>query len=108
MQNYPVRTSHRVNLAPEALARVLQAHFESVHPQGDGVAASFGAISRIVVRANGRELNVDVTMNPKVSEEVARETIARYNRFLEAATGFNAKERAKRLRKSTSETSTGA
>ncbi len=39
-------------------------------------------------------------MNPKVTEEVARETIARYNRFLEETTGYSSKERAKRLRKS--------
>ncbi len=47
-------------------------------------------------------------MNPKVPEEVARETIARYNRFLEEATGFSAKERAKRLRKSATAAPTGA
>ncbi len=39
-------------------------------------------------------------MDPKVPEEVARETIRRYNAFLEDATGFTAKERAKRLKKS--------
>ncbi len=38
-------------------------------------------------------------MDPKVPEEVARETIARYNRFLEDVTGYTSKERARRLRK---------
>lgn len=100
MQNYPVRTSHRGNLTPAVLAHLLQSHFDSSELRGDGAAASYGAIARIFVRPSGRELNVDVSMNPKVPEDVARETIARYNRFLEEATGFNAKERAKRLRKS--------
>ena len=100
MQNYPVRASHRGNLAPEALGRIAREHFESVTVTSEDVAASFGAISRIVARASGRELAIEVTMNPKVPEETARETIARYNRFLEEVTGYSAKERAKRLRKS--------
>jgi hypothetical protein len=108
VQNYPVRTSHRGNLSPPALERIVTAHFESATTTGDSVSASYGAISRLVVRGTGRELSVDVTMNPKVPEEVARETIARYNRFLEEATGFSAKERAKRLRKSASAPGSGA
>lgn len=99
VQIYPVRSSHRAHLIPAELARLLAAYFESVATQGDSASGSFGAISHIVVRPQGRELSVEVTMNPKVPEDVARETIARYNRFLEEATGFSAKERAKRLRK---------
>ena len=102
MQNYPVRASHRGNLTPEGIERIAREHFESVGTSPEGVAASFGAISRIVARAVGRELSVEVTMNPKVPGEVARETIARYNRFLEEVTGYSSKERAKRLRKSAS------
>jgi hypothetical protein len=100
MQSYPVRATHRKGLAPEPLGELLRTHFEGVSV-ADGVAsASFGAIVRIAVRPNGRELSVDVTMNPKVPEDVAAETVQRYNRFLEEATGYSAKERAKRLRKS--------
>ena len=100
MQKYPVRTSHRANLQPASLERILAVHFDGVGGTGEERSASWGALSRIVVRADGKELAVEVTMNPKVAEEVARETIARYNRFLEEATGFSSKERAKRLRKS--------
>lgn len=108
MQNYPVRASHRGNLAPEAIERIANEHFGSAVATPQGVSASFGAISRIVARAAGRDLSIDVEMNPKVPEEVARETIARYNRFLEEVTGYSAKERAKRLRKSTSSPGAGA
>ena len=100
MQNYPVRTSHRGNLALPRLEELVRSHFDAATTLPDSVSTSFGAISRLTVRPAGRELSVDVTMNPKVPEEVARETIARYNRFLEETTGFNSKERAKRLRKS--------
>jgi hypothetical protein len=101
VQKYPVRPSHRANLAPEALARILATHFENVSGTGAERTASWGAIVRLSASADGRELRVDVTMNPKVPEEVARETIARYNRFLEEASGYSTKERAKRLKKAT-------
>jgi hypothetical protein len=108
VQKYPVRPSHRGNLAPEALERILRTHFETVGGAGEDRTASYGAISRLAVRAEGRELRVELAMNPKVPEDVARETIARYNRFLEEACGYNAKERAKRLKKSTAPPTPGA
>ncbi len=100
MQNYPVRAQARGNLEPEALERILRTHFGTATVSGDVVTAAYGAIEQLRARADGKELSIDLRMNPKVTEEVARETIARYNRFLEEATGYSAKERAKRLRKS--------
>ena len=103
-----MRQSHRANLKVEALERLLRAHFDSAESVGEEVRASYGAISQLTVRASGRDLRVNVVMNPKVPGDVAGETIARYNRFLEEATGYSAKERAKRLRKSAGESSSGA
>lgn len=100
MQKYPVRASHRGNLDPSALDRIVRTHFEHAEVAGGMTSASWGALARLSVRANGRELEVDVVMNPTVPDEVARETIVRYNRFLEETTGYTAKERARRLRKS--------
>ena len=95
-----MRPSHRKNLDPEALALIARTHFEGVRTEGGAVVASWGAIQQLSARPEKRELVVDLTMNPKVPEGIAAETIARYNRFLEEATGYGAKERAKRLRKS--------
>jgi len=100
VQRYPVRTSHRSQLSAETLQQKLAAEFESARIEAGVATAQYGALERISAHAEGRELEIDVTMNPKVPEEVARETIARYNRFLEAATGYSSKERAKRLRAS--------
>lgn len=100
MQKYPVRTTHRAGLAPESLVGVAQEAFGSAEVDGAAVAVRFGAIVSLRASAEGKELRIEVTMDPKVPEEVAQETIHRYNRFLEAATGYTAKERAKRLRKS--------
>jgi len=108
VQKYPVRATARNNLRLPALEEILRSCFGEAHTEGDLAVAAYGAISRIAVRAEGRELLVDPTMNPQVAEEVARETIRRYNDFLETATGFSAKERAKRLRKSASGGNSGA
>lgn len=108
MQTYPVRASHRANLAGPALLTIARSHFESAELVGDAVTVTFGAISHLSARASGRELLIDVTTDPKVSVEVARETIRRYNQFLEAVTGYSAKERAKRLRKSAGGAPAGA
>jgi hypothetical protein len=100
MQRYPVRTSHRRNLAPDALATVCRTLFDDVTTDGDAVSAHWGAIERLTARADGKELAVDLVMNAKVDATTAQETIRRYNAFLQEATGFSSKERAKRLRKS--------
>ena len=103
MQTYPVRTTHRKNLTLGAIGELARRHLGNVEVGPTEVHASFGAIERLVARPEGRGLALEVRTNPKVEEAVARETIARYNRFLEELTGFSAKERAKRLRKSAGE-----
>ncbi len=108
MQDYPVRATHRGNLATEALAGLARAHFDVSGVEAGAVVVSYGAISRLSARANGRELRIDLTMSPQVPEEVQRETIRRYNDFLEAVTGYSSKERAKRLRKSAGGPTSGA
>jgi len=103
VQSYPVRTSHRKNLELAALGVIAKSHFATVEVRAADVEASFGAIEHLSVRPDGRALAVEVRTNPRVDEAVARETIARYNRFLEEVTGYSAKERARRLRKSAGE-----
>ncbi len=95
-----MRASQRKLLTPDALRSLVARYFEAVGTDGPAVTGSYGAVSRLRTWMDAGELAVDVTMNPKVPEAMAAETIRRYNQFLEAATGFNAKERAKRLRKS--------
>jgi hypothetical protein len=108
VQRYPVRATHRRNLDADALAAVAAEFFEGIERNGDTVRMRWGAIDRLDARGDRRELVVDLTMNPKVPEDVQRETISRYNRFLEAATGYTAKERAKKIRKSAGEAPAGA
>ena len=103
MQRYPVRRTLWKSLTPEAIGQALRAHFETGSEAAGGaepLVATFGAISRLTARPVGHELEVDVVMNPQVPNDVAGETIRRYNQFLEEVTGFSSKERARRLKKS--------
>ena len=95
-----MRASQRKLLSAASLETICQECFGSAAIEGDSVRTEYGAITRLVARPAGAVLSIDLTMNPKVPEDVARETIRRYNQFLESATGFSSKERAKRLRKS--------
>jgi hypothetical protein len=99
VQKYPVKATARKELTSDRLAALCGTHFENVQRDGPKVSATYGAIAALSVWPDGKELAVDVSMNPKVAEDVARETIRRYNQFLEAATGFTSKERGKRLQK---------
>ncbi|MFZ1023992.1 MAG: DUF5611 family protein [Thermoplasmata archaeon] len=108
MQRYPVRTSHRGNLDLTSLTRCMESLFEGVSSDGKTITGHFGAIASIKVWSEGRELAVDVRTDPKVAVEVAQATVQRYNRFLEETTGYSAKERARRLRKSATGAAPGA
>jgi hypothetical protein len=103
MQEYPVRNTHRKGLTLPAIEDVARRHFDGVAREGEAVVAHWGAIERLSARPAGKALGIELVMNPKVESAVASETIRRYNLFLQDATGFNAKERAKRLKKSSGE-----
>lgn len=100
MQKYPVRASHRAGLNGPSLESLAKEHFGSAEREGERVRTRYGALVALVAGPDGKDLAVEVTMNPKVDLTVAAETVRRYNRFLEAVTGFTTKERASRLRKS--------
>ncbi len=98
-----MRNTHRAHLTSAELLPKARAAFETAEIENDLVVARFGAILRLTAQADGKELQIELAMDPKVSEGVAQDTIKRYNLFLADATGFSAKERAKRLRKSAAE-----
>ena len=64
----------------------------------------YGALKPLRVKMNSKnELEVITIADPDVANDVASESIRRYNKFLEAATGFNSKQRSKRLQKKAKE-----
>ncbi len=99
MQEYEVRRGHQENVQPEKLKEHMQRFFGSVQEREGKLVASFGALKEISVWPSGKNLNVDTQMDKNVTDDVAQDTIKAYNSFLEAATGYTAKERGRRAQK---------
>lgn len=105
MQEYEIRRGHYTKIDGGKIEDILRDVFGKFQKMEDGsYETSFGALARLYVKIKDKNtLLVETTMNPKVEENVASETIKKYNIFLEAATGFTAKERSKRLQKKAKE-----
>lgn len=91
-----MRPSVRAQLTLDRIATVCQEEFGVAERTQESVSSRFGAIDSLTVRPGKGEIQVELQMNSKVANEVAADTIRRYNRFLEALTGYTAKERAKK------------
>jgi hypothetical protein len=97
-----IRKGHFKDIEGDGLKRKLEEAFgPGATSDADGhLVVSYGALRSIRVKALSKtELLVETESDPAVSPEVAADTIRRYNAFLESATGFNSKERSKRLQK---------
>ena len=98
MTVYPVCRDTLPTLSPQALQAILTEVFGSARVEPGGLHATFGALKDLTVAVQGKGLEVRTLMDPSVPPEVQAETVRRYNRFLEQATGYTAKERAKRVK----------
>ncbi len=100
MQSYEIRRGHQRELEGGGLKEILREAFGGVSEAGGALVARYGALAKLTVRWDGKSaLNVETQMRTDVPQDVAASTIKAYNLFLERATGFSAKERAKRLQK---------
>ena len=73
-------------------------------PVGDGYAIACGAIRRLVSSPGpaGKTIQIEIETETEIDDDaVILDTIRKRNAFLEAATGFNSKERVKRAKKKT-------
>jgi hypothetical protein len=102
--DYDIKKGKFADIEGDGLRRITEETFGNANVEGDMVVTSFGALDRMETKIISKTaLSVCTKMKKDVSEEVATETIKRYNQFLEAATGFNAKERGKRAQKKAKE-----
>jgi hypothetical protein len=106
MEEFEVKrgsTKDLANRIPTELSR----HFGcEPEPAGDGWAITCSAIRRLVATPGpgGKTLRVEIETDPSVEDDaVILATIRKRNAFLEAATGFSAKERVKRSKKKVGE-----
>lgn len=103
MRAYELRRGHAKNIEGDKLRAIAAENFDSATVEGDKVVVSFGAIDKLTAWTDGKQLYVEMAMKPGVPDDVATDTITRNNRFLEAATGYSAKERSKRAQKAAKE-----
>lgn len=105
MQTYPVKPGHAAKVD---FAMVFDACFDSHKKEGDWYSTSFGSMPQIKARYEGKkELQVDtvtdksfavkVAQGDKQAMQVAMDTQRRWNEFLEAVTGYDAKQRSKKI-----------
>lgn len=74
--------------------------FGSVKSEENKLVINFGALQPLKIWIKDKNvLCVDTQMDNNVDDDTINETIRSYNKFLEAATGFTAKERVKRAKK---------
>ena len=97
-----IRKGHFKDIEGDGLKRKLEEAFgPGTTSDADGhLVVSYGALRSIRVKVLSKtELLVLTESDKGATPELAADTIRRYNAFLESATGFNAKERSKRLQK---------
>ncbi len=101
MQDYEIRRGHASNIEGEKLGSLVKEIFGSAKKLDDGsIETSFGALVKLNVKMKDKKsITVDTVMDAKVDVGTAEETRKKYFSFLDPATGFTSKERAKRLQK---------
>ena len=100
MQSYAIKRGHYKNIEGVRMKDVLESSFGPAQEEDGKFVASYGALQRIAAWSDGKSLFVDTTTNTNVDNETAVRTRLAWNAFLERATGFDAKQRAKRAQDS--------
>lgn len=100
MQRYEVKRTMQKQLKDEFIEESMSELFGGAKREEGRITASYGALERIECWIDGKQLCVETRSRKDVSDQVASDTIARYNRFLERVTGYSSKERRKKAMKS--------
>lgn len=97
MRAYEIRRGHYKNLEGDKLQKLMETLFGTVHKEGEWLVASFGALKSVKCRLEGTDkVWVDSETDRSADMGVAQQTMGVWNDFLEAATGYDAKQRAKK------------
>ncbi|MCK5561621.1 MAG: DUF5611 family protein [Thermoplasmata archaeon] len=100
MKEYEIKRGHFKNIEGEKLKELMMDTFGSVKSEEDKLVINFGALQPLKTWIKDKNvLCVDTQMDKNVDDDTINGTISSYNKFLEAATGFTAKERLKRAKK---------
>jgi len=97
VQSYAIKRGHYKNIEGVRLKDVMEMTFGPVQDESGKFVCSYGALDKVVAWTDGKSLFVDTVANPKVDDDTAVRTRQAWNAFLERATGFDAKQRSKRV-----------
>jgi len=102
--DFDIKKGHGASLEGDGLKDLMKSVFGDVAEDNGALVTSFGATTRFEVRLlNKTTLSVTSVSDKNASTEAMMESNRMYNEFMERATGFNAKERSKRLQKKAKE-----
>jgi len=101
MTTYPMKRGKNKELVDGGLKSIFKGYFDLGTEKGDTLIGSWGAIKEVKARMiDAKSIEVTSTMldDPSsVGQDVASETIKRWNGFLFDVTGFNGKQRKKKM-----------
>ncbi len=104
MVEYDIKKGWHSKLEGDGLKDMMATEFGDVREEGDTLVASFGAMSRVEARIVSKTvLHVATEANHDVEDSVILDSKRALNRFVEAATGFDSKQRMKRAQKKAKE-----
>ena len=99
MQSFEVKRGHGKSLEDGGLKSLMEEEFGEITEEGNNLTASFKALKAINVEfVSITEILVGTEMDSNASLEDATDAHQAYNRFMQAATNFNAKQRVDRAK----------
>jgi len=101
---FDIKKGHGASLEGDGLKNLMNEIFGKVQEENGSLVSSFGATVRFEVKLLSKSaLSVVSTSDKAAVPEAMAVSNRKYNEFMERATGFNAKERSKRLQKKAKE-----
>ncbi len=101
---FDIKKGHAASLEGDGLKNLMKEVLGKVEEENGSLISSFGATVRFEVKMLSKStLSVVTTSDKGASPEAMIESNRKYNEFMEKATGFNTKERSKRLQKKAKE-----
>lgn len=102
--DFDIKKGHSASLEGNGLKDLMMSVLGDAREDNGALVASFGATTRFEVKLLSKSvLSVVSTSDKNATTEAMMESNRKYNDFMEKATGFNAKERSKRLQKKAKE-----
>jgi hypothetical protein len=100
LKEYDIKRGHFKNIEGDKLKELIESTFGDVKSEDKKLIINYGALQPLITWIKDKNvLCVDTQMKTDVEDDIITETIKRYNKFLESATGFTSKERVKRAKK---------